>query len=121
MIFGGLLLYFYKMENRKRLIHYIHIYMVLYFKSRYVSCALGCPYEGSITPQKVTEVRYAFGFLVHGKTIYVIFKRSLFPSLFSASAQQRLKGTMEWESCDCLTNSFILTLRTYILPITVQS
>ncbi|KAK2506702.1 hypothetical protein MC885_017681 [Smutsia gigantea] len=22
----------------------------------YVSCALGCPYEGSITPQKVTEV-----------------------------------------------------------------
>lgn len=121
MIFGGLLLYFYKMENRKRLIHYMHIYMVLYFKSRYVSCALGCPYEGSITPQKVTEVRYAFGFLVHGKMIYVIFKRSLFPSLFSASAQQRLKGTMEWESCDCLTNSFILTLRTYILPITVQS
>ncbi|XP_012998276.2 3-hydroxymethyl-3-methylglutaryl-CoA lyase, cytoplasmic isoform X3 [Cavia porcellus] len=24
----------------------------------YVSCALGCPYEGSITPQKVAEVRY---------------------------------------------------------------
>ncbi|XP_036772222.1 3-hydroxymethyl-3-methylglutaryl-CoA lyase, cytoplasmic isoform X3 [Manis pentadactyla] len=30
----------------------------------YVSCALGCPYEGSITPQKVTEVSkrlYAMG------------------------------------------------------------
>lgn len=36
-----------------------HVYIVLYFKFRYVSCVLGCPYEGSITPQKVTEVGYA--------------------------------------------------------------
>lgn len=86
------------MEIRKWLIYCPHIYMVLYFKSRYVSCALGCPYEGSITPQKVTEVRYALGFLVHGKMMYIILKSGLFPLLLSTSAQQRLKGTMEWET-----------------------
>ena len=50
-----------------------HIYMALYFKLRYVSCALGCPYEGNITLQKVTEVRYTSGFLVHGKMMSVLF------------------------------------------------
>lgn len=62
-------LHFYKMEIKKWFIHHPHIYRALYFKFRYVSCALGCPYEGSIAPQKVTEVRDALNFLVHGKML----------------------------------------------------
>lgn len=27
---------------------------------RYVSCVLGCPYEGDVSPSKVTEVRTCF-------------------------------------------------------------
>lgn len=54
----GVFLHFYKLGIRKWLIHHMHIYMALCFKFRYVSCALGCPYEGNITPQKVTEVSY---------------------------------------------------------------
>lgn len=81
-----LFIYFYKMKIREWLIHHTHIYIVLCFKCRYVSCTLGCPYEGSITPQKVTEVRDGSGFLVHGEMLYIIFI-GLFSLLFSASVQ----------------------------------
>lgn len=94
--------------------------MALYFKFRYVSCTLGCPYEGNITPQKVTEVRYTCGFLVLGKMMYNIFKSGLFSLLLIASAQPSVRRTME-DQIDHLTSSFILTLKMYILATTIQS
>lgn len=108
-----LFLHFYKLEIRKWLIHQMHIYMALYFKFRYVSCALGCPYEGNITPQKVTEVRYMPGFLVHGKMMCTVLKSGLFFLMFIAFAQ--LDQGEPWTGrhlFDHLDNSFILTLKT---------
>lgn len=85
------------MEIRKWFNHHLYIYMALYFKFRYVSCALGCPYEGNITPQKVTEVRYTCGFLVVGKMMFVCLFvwRGLFSLLFIEFSHM---GAQRWKN-----------------------
>lgn len=42
------------------LIYAMCVYDPCMFSFRYVSCALGCPYEGPIEPTKVAEVRQHF-------------------------------------------------------------
>jgi hypothetical protein len=61
-----------------------------------VSCALGCPYEGSITPQKVTEVRFRSCLFGYGKRMHIIFQWEYFLTTYW-SIQQRLAKAMEGE------------------------